>query len=143
MMNIDIDSKQQPHLNILIGDSLYMTISDFLIPDLQRFGPNAVQYTEKSTLKSILKHLLSSGKSQKTLHLQQGQRAKACRELQFTNVVIYRLKIFKSNNPTNIEKIQLLLYSISLLPRVFWKCSKDDISMEITHFYVPDNSQIP
>ena len=44
------------YLNILVCDSLDVSISDFFIPDLQRFGANAVQYTEKSTLKSILKH---------------------------------------------------------------------------------------
>ena len=44
------------YLNILVCDSLDVSISDFLIPDLQWFGPNAVQYAEKSTLKSIFKH---------------------------------------------------------------------------------------
>lgn len=49
-------SSEISYLNILICDSLYMSISHFFIPDLQRFGANAVQYAEKSTLKGILKH---------------------------------------------------------------------------------------
>ena len=49
-------SSEISYLNILICDSLYMSISHFFIPDLQRFGANAVQYAEKSTLKSIFKH---------------------------------------------------------------------------------------
>ena len=61
------------YLNILVCDSLDVSISDFLIPDLQRFGANAVQYAEKSTLKGILKHFF--WKIKKTYSLQRRQRA--------------------------------------------------------------------
>ena len=47
---------QNKTLNVRIGDSFNMTISNFLVPDLQRLGANAVQDGQEAGLKRVLEH---------------------------------------------------------------------------------------
>ena len=46
----------QLYLNVLVGDPLYVTISDFLVPDLERLRPDTVQNAEKPTLECVFEH---------------------------------------------------------------------------------------
>jgi hypothetical protein len=50
------DDLENKTLDIRIRDSLDVTIPDFLVPDLERFAPNAVQDREEAALKGILEH---------------------------------------------------------------------------------------
>lgn len=47
---------QYQALDVIVGDSLDVTISHLFIPNLQRLTANAVQYRQETRLKCILKH---------------------------------------------------------------------------------------
>ena len=54
--NENIANISQHYLDVLVGDPLDVTISDFLVPDLERLGPNTVQNAEKPTLECVFEH---------------------------------------------------------------------------------------
>ena len=54
--DVGADDLQHEALDVLVCDSLDVSIPHFLVPDLQRFGSNTVQYTEESTLECVLEH---------------------------------------------------------------------------------------
>lgn len=47
---------EHQRLNVVVGDALNVTVSHFLVPDLQRLGAYAVQNGEKSALECVLEH---------------------------------------------------------------------------------------
>mmetsp|Transcript_35385 Transcript_35385/g.49358 ORF Transcript_35385/g.49358 Transcript_35385/m.49358 type:complete len:226 (-) Transcript_35385:42-719(-) len=54
--NIGSHNLQNRRLNILISDSLDVTISDLLIPNVQRLGTNREQNRQEAGLEGILEH---------------------------------------------------------------------------------------
>ena len=70
------------YLNILVCDPLDVTISYFLVPNLERLGPNAVQNAEETTLECVFEHFITDNgkflKSRKSRDLSSIQAPTIC-----------------------------------------------------------------
>lgn len=54
--DVGADDLEHQRLNIVVCYALYMTISYFLVPNLQRFAANAVEDGQEAALKRVLEH---------------------------------------------------------------------------------------
>lgn len=58
--DVGADNLQHQRLNIVVCYSLYVAISYFLVPDLQRFAADAVEDGQEAALERVLEHVCGS-----------------------------------------------------------------------------------